>query len=300
MKNNMRTETTSNFLACYWDFENLHASLTDLQYGERRYQNNRFAVQGVLVNINAVMSYLTGTGTVLINKAFANWQYLSRYRNILNEHGFDLIQLFPRGSNMKNSADIRLALDVLEDINRYDHLTHIVVISSDSDYISLAQKIKQSGRTIIGIGVREATSEYWVKACNEFKFYQTLLEEAGNAAISKTVNATTLIRNGEELLLRALKHLIAQKGENRVFKGHLKAVMQKMDSTFKETDYGFPTFSAYLNAFSDKVQAVDREDGGYVGLTQKIFEQEFSSNGIAASSKSILSRRDKASVEIAL
>lgn len=275
MKEKTKDDFTEKTVAVYWDFENIHASLFDSLYGESSYQQSRFAVQDNLVNLKAVMDYITGIGDVAINRAYANWQFFSRYRNDFNETGIDLIQIFSRGRNMKNGADIRLVLDVVEDINHYSHITHVVIVAGDSDYISLAQKVKQSGRVIIGIGVQEATNEYWVKSCNEFKYYQILLEKSDGT--TKPRRPRSNIRNDEKLLMTAIKRLVAQKGENRVSKGHLKSVMRRLDPAFDETAYGFPTFSAFLDNFSDQVETLDHDSGGHVGLRPEIFQKEFSS-----------------------
>lgn len=281
MKEKLRDEFKEKAVAVYWDFENIHASLFDLVNGENSYQQNRFTTQDSLINLQAVMDYVTGIGDVVINRAYANWNFFSRYRDNFNATGIDLIQIFSRGKNMKNGADIRLALDVLEDINHYRHITHTVIISGDSDFISLAQKVKQSGRFIIGIGVEASTNEFWVKSCNEFKYYQTLLEKSGDSAAAKIKRLPVDIQKAEKLLLNALKRLISQKGENRIFKGYLKSYMQRLDPSFDETNYGFPTFTAFLENFSDSIETVDPDSGGYVGLLPEKFQREFPSKVVS-------------------
>jgi uncharacterized LabA/DUF88 family protein len=297
MKNNYQTSTPQAKVACYFDFENFHAALYDLKYGESSYQTNRWATQDALIKLKAVMNYVAGFGEILINRAYANWQFLSRYRDDLNDFGIDLVQIFPRGKFMKNGADIRLVLDVMEDIERFPFLTHIVVNSSDSDFISLAQKVRQSGRSIIGVGVREATNDFWVKSCNEFKFYHELIEQS--ETFSKGHNAGKNFRSGEELLLRALKQLIWKKGENRVFKGVLKNTMRQIDSSFDENDFGFPNFGAFLDSFSDKVQIVGLENGGYVGLSKEIFEREFAPNCLVKANEAAAQMNGNATLDLA-
>jgi hypothetical protein len=131
MYDNNQTRIPQAKVACYFDFENLHAALHDLKYGESSYQNHRWAAQDALIDLKAVMNYVAGLGEIVLNRAYANWQFLSRYRDDLNDFGVDLVQLFPRGKYMKNGADIRLVLDVMEDIERFPFLTHIVINSSD-------------------------------------------------------------------------------------------------------------------------------------------------------------------------
>lgn len=265
----------NNAVAVYWDFENVHASLYDLVHGKDAYGHSRNGSQETLVDVKAVMKYVASVGNVAINRAYGNWQYFARYRDDFNEAGIDLIQLFSRGKNGKNGADIRLALDVVEDINHYSHITHAVIVAGDSDYIGLAQKVKQSGRQIIGIGVRESTNQFWVKCCNEFKYYQTLIGKSEHRLNQRVAPVSESVREGEKLLIDALKRLISQRGENRVPKGQLKGLIMRIDPTFDEANYGCSTFSAFLSEFSDKIVSLENGNGGYVGLKDQIFEKEF-------------------------
>lgn len=295
----MKTDSNHNVVAVYWDFENIHASLYDLKNGSESYKRNRFATQERLVNIRAVMDYVASVGDVSINRAYSNWNYLGRYREDFNEVGADLIQMFPRGANAKNGADIRLALDVLEDTHRFSYLTHVVIVGGDSDYISLAQKVKQANLTIIGVGVQETTNAFWVKCCNEFKFYKTLLGITGiapqlikqqaavtpkNGAVVKPIAngskpplqenqkdsidtpAIVNLEDAKDLMLRAVRHLIAQSGESKVLKAKLKPIMVRMDSSFDEANYGFPNLSSFLDAFPDVIRHIRDDSGGYVQL----------------------------------
>ncbi|MDQ2809981.1 MAG: NYN domain-containing protein, partial [Chloroflexota bacterium] len=264
----MRNDPADRIVAVYWDFENIHASLVERESGPNTYLRQRFQRQESLVNIKAVMDYARTIGVVAINRAYANWQWLDRYRDDLNEYGLDLIQQFSRG--MKNGADIRLALDVLEDLHHFRHLTHIIVVGGDSDYISLAQKVKQAGHTIIGVGVRETVNQFWVQCCNEFKFYQTLLTTAGsplNAPAPENVDRLSL-SDVRALLLRALQQLSAQRGDSIILRSALKAFMLRLDPSFDEATLGFPSFSLFLDAFPDMVQNVNNDSGGSVRLIQ--------------------------------
>lgn len=272
----MPTEPPSNTVAVYWDFENLHAALFEREWmGSKSYPDHRYTQQDALINIKAVMDYAASIGDIAINRAYNNWQWFSRYRDSLNTSGIDLIQIFPKGARAKNGADIRLALDALEDVFRYPKLTHAVIISSDSDFISLAQKLKQAGLTVIGIGVQQATNVFWAHNCDEFRYYDTLLGLLGDAELP------TLTAKGEEddeepaaksmslddartLLLDALRRLLAQKGAEDVPRGSLKMMMKRMDSTFDESNLGFLTFSAFIKAFPDMVEDISDDSGGRV------------------------------------
>lgn len=179
-------------VAIYWDFENLHAVLANAAHGDGAYRDNRLKAQPVFVDLKPILEYAASLGDIIINRAYGNWQFFANYRHALNEAGVDLIQMFPRGSNMKNSADIRMALDALSDVHNHPHLTHVVVISSDSDFISLAQKVKQAGRFIAGVGVAGFTNRFWTASCNEFKFYQNLVAASTDLALPGSTPLTGL------------------------------------------------------------------------------------------------------------
>jgi uncharacterized LabA/DUF88 family protein len=274
-------ETSFNTVAIYWDFENLHAALYDRDWGgSRSYGDPRFrySQQDVLVNIRAVMDFAAGFGDVAINRAYNNWQWFSRYRDALSFAGVDLIQIYPKGARAKNGADIRLALDALEDVFRYPKLTHIIIVSSDSDYISLAQKLKQSGLTVIGVGVQQATNLFWAQNCDEFRDYDTLVGMMGSAGRTQPTRARDdeegdepavkpmSLEEARELTLNALRQLIAQKGAEQVPKSSLKSMMKRMDATFDEASLGFLSFSAFLKTFSDAIEEITDDSGGQVRL----------------------------------
>lgn len=162
-------------VALYWDFENLHAALCEARVeGAYSKQDNRFKVQEPLVDVAAIVALAKTLGPVAINRAYCNWQYFGRYRDLLMHHGMELIQLFPPGSAAKNGADIRLCLDAMEDLGRFDHIGTVMVVSGDSDYMPLAHKVKAAGRTVLGVGARKATNAHWASSCHAFYYYDEL------------------------------------------------------------------------------------------------------------------------------
>jgi hypothetical protein len=249
----MGQENATSMVGVYWDFENVHASLFERAHGRDTWREQRNYKAEWIVDVKAVMSFVASIGIITVNRAYNNWQHFACYRHDFHEYSVDLVQLFPRG--MKNGADIRLVLDVVEDIHHYPHLTHIVVVGGDSDYISLAQKVQRSGRTIIGIGVRETSNQFWVRCCNEFKYYDTL--EAAAAPIDDRTEVRAL-------LLRALRSVRLQRGDDLVPKATLKSVMKRLDPTFDEARFGFDSFSAFIDAFPEEIEHLRNESGGLV------------------------------------
>jgi uncharacterized LabA/DUF88 family protein len=175
---NRSTREERPSVALYWDFENLHASLSEARFGEGAYSkpDGRFKAQEPLIDVQAIMDLAGSFGPVAINRAYCNWQFFGRYRDALLQNAMELIQLFPPGASTKNGADIRLCLDAAEDIARFCQIGTVVVVGGDSDFMALAQKIRAAGRVLVGVGTRKATNRHWARSCHAFHYYEDLVE----------------------------------------------------------------------------------------------------------------------------
>jgi uncharacterized LabA/DUF88 family protein len=172
-------------VALYWDFENLHASLSEARFGEGAYSkpDGRFKAQEPLIDVQAIMDLAGSFGPVAINRAYCNWQFFGRYRDALLQNAMELIQLFPPGASTKNGADIRLCLDATEDMGRFCQIGTVVIVGGDSDFMPLAQKIRAAGRVLVGVGTRKATNRHWAKSCHAFHYYEELVEAADESEL---------------------------------------------------------------------------------------------------------------------
>ena len=166
----LNTLNNANKVAVYWDFENLHKSL--YKDGEAPARSD-FKTQEAMLDVDAVMDYVRSLGDVVINRAYNHWETYRSYRESLMKHAIDLVQLYPLNAS-KNGADIRLALDALEDAMTYPYLTHLVILGCDSDYIALAQKLRKFGKHVVGMGMENCTNRYWPLTCNTFIYYERL------------------------------------------------------------------------------------------------------------------------------
>jgi NYN domain len=173
----MPTHPPKPSVALYWDFENLHASLSEAQLGEGTYgrPDGRFKLQEPLVDVAAVVALASSLGPLAIHKAYCNWQFFGRYREALLQSAVELVQLFPPGSSAKNGADIRLCLDAMDDVNRCEHIGTVVVVSGDSDFMPLAHKLKAANRTLVGVGLAATTNRHWARSCHAFHYYEQLV-----------------------------------------------------------------------------------------------------------------------------
>lgn len=165
-------------VALYWDFENLHASLSEARLGDGSYgrPDGRFKLQDPLIDVSAIVALASSMGSVAVNRAYCNWQFFGRYRDALLQGAVELVQLFPPGTTAKNGADIKLCLDAFEDITRFSHVGTVLVVGGDSDFMPLAQKIKAAGKRLIGVGTQKSTNRHWAASCHEFLYYENLVQ----------------------------------------------------------------------------------------------------------------------------
>ncbi|ANF33301.1 hypothetical protein A0130_05175 [Leifsonia xyli] len=140
------------------------------------------------VDLGAVIDFSSSFGTLVLTRAYADWSSAvnAEYRGQLVGRAVDLVQLFPAAAYAKNGADIRLAVDAVEDLFRLPELTHVVIVAGDSDYVPLAQRVKRLNRYVIGIGVAGSTAKSLAAACDEFVSYDDLPGIARDEAADAT------------------------------------------------------------------------------------------------------------------
>jgi len=191
--------TDTDRVAVYIDFDNIVISRYDQLHGDGAWRKDnardaRAAITDKLktaeVDVSAILDYASSFGTVAVTRAYADWSVPANaaYKAQLVDRAIDLTQLFPV-SGTKNGADIRLSVDVLEDLFRLPDITHVVIVAGDSDYIALAQRCKRLGRVVVGIGVAGGTSKALISACDEFETYDELpgVEAAPPRPVAKHV-----------------------------------------------------------------------------------------------------------------
>lgn len=178
-------------VAVYIDFDNIVISRYNQLHGRGAFQADHVRqidpgdgsadprvvdrIQHATVDIGAILDYASSFGQIVSSCAYADWSQPvnAAYRRQLIDRAVDLTQMFPLSAT-KNGADIRLAVDVVEDLFRLGNVTHVVLVAGDSDYVALAQRVKKLGRFIVAVGVAGATSKSLPAACNEFSLYDDL------------------------------------------------------------------------------------------------------------------------------
>lgn len=178
---------TPSRIGVYIDFDNIVISRYNLVHGKGTFQKHKVRETAHLsetvlrsveatVDIEAILDFAASLGTVAITRAYADWSapFNARYRDPLVSRAVDLTQLFSTTTLHKNTADIRMAVDVVEDLFRIEDLTHVVIVSGDSDFVPLAQRVRRLGRRAVGIGMAGATSAALAGACDVYVDYDAL------------------------------------------------------------------------------------------------------------------------------
>jgi uncharacterized LabA/DUF88 family protein len=262
-------------VAVYLDFDNIVISRYDQVHGRNSFQKDRSRglekdkLATATVDVGAIIDFASSFGTLVLTRAYADWSadINSDYQGQLVGRAVDLVQLFPAAAYGKNGADIRLAVDAVEDMFRLPDLTHVVIVGGDSDYIALAQRCKRLGRYVVGIGVAGASSRSLASACDEFVTYDALPGIPTMAPVpAKKATKRAKSRGADDepepadaqaaatgLLERALRIGHEKEDADWLHNSAVKAQMKRMDPSFSEKSLGFRSFSDFLRSRSDVV-----------------------------------------------
>jgi hypothetical protein len=266
-------------VAVYLDFDNIVISRYDQVHGRGSFQKDKAKgldkhldrLQRATVDVGAIIDFASSFGTLVLTRAYADWsaEVNTGYREQLVGRAVDLVQLFPAAAYGKNGADIRLAVDTVEDMFRLPDLTHVVIAAGDSDYIPLAQRCKRLGRYVVGVGVAGSSSRALAAACDDFVVYDALPGvPVPEPAPSDTAPKKRTTRSKEtseppppdpqkaatDLLTRAMRIGLEKDDVDWLHNSAVKAQMKRMDPSFSEKSLGFKSFSDFLRSRSDLVE----------------------------------------------
>jgi hypothetical protein len=291
-------------VAVYIDFDNIVISRYDQVYGRGQFQRDKARgfdradrpadpeiaekVRRATVDVGAVIDFASSFGTLVLTRAYADWSdpVNADYRGQLVSRAVDLVQLFPAAAYAKNGADIRLAVDAVEDMFRLPDLTHVVIVAGDSDYIALAQRCRRLGRYVVGVGVAGSTSKALAAACDELVTYDALPgitpADAPQRATARTAGAQAQRRESagtpsarssrrttrpaaevvdeieldsedpQELATRLLERALRLGQEKDdadwLHSSAVKNQMRRMDPSFSEKALGYRSFSDFVKS----------------------------------------------------
>lgn len=194
-------------------------------------------------------------GKVSVQRAYADWRRYPQYIVPLSEASVDLIFAPAYGSNKKNATDIRMAIDALELVFIRPEIGTYILLTGDSDFSSLVLKLKEYGKYVIGVGIRESSSDILVQNCDEYYSYTSL------TGLTKTTELTQAARDPWILVNEALKKMVSRGDVMR--SDRLKQVMQELDPLFNERGMGFSKFSKFLaEASSRGLVALKKQENG--------------------------------------
>lgn len=222
---------TERTLAVFIDFENLAIGF--------KHRRGDF-------DIHKILERLVEKGKVIVKKAYADWNEYKQYTKPLHENAIELIEIPRRSMTGKNSADIRLAVDAMDLAWSKEHIDTFVIVSGDSDFSPLVSKLKENGKHVIGLGMKESTSDLLAGNCDEFIFYEDLEKQAAEpSSVPETSDVPPEKKEVYDLLLESISALVRE-NKDPIFASMVKDTMQRKRPSFNESTYGYRSFSQLL------------------------------------------------------
>ncbi|HEX3838383.1 MAG TPA: NYN domain-containing protein [Steroidobacteraceae bacterium] len=266
------SDTTN--LALFCDFENIALGVRDARYAQ--------------FDINRVLERLLLKGSIVVKKAYCDWERYKEFKAGMHQAGFELIEIPHVKQSGKNSADIRMVVDALDLCYTKPHVETFVIISGDSDFSPLVSKLRENDKGVIGIGVKNSTSDLLTASCDEFIFYDDLVREqkarrtgrrkapAASAASAASETPSAKDEDPEhdrehdafDLVLATIDALIAERGEDeKIWGSMVKQALKRRKPGFNESYYGFRSFNKLLEeAAARRLLTLERDEksGGYL------------------------------------
>jgi len=224
-------------LGVFIDFENLAVGI------EKSRRRSKSGGTKEMFDMGRVLERLVEKGKVVAKRAYADWGRFQEYVTPLHELGIELIEIPERGVTGKNSADIRLCVDAMELSYTREHIDTFVVVSGDSDFTPLVSKLKEHGRTVIGLGMKDSTSELLAANCDEFIYYEDLGAGPKAPVIGDKVPKNK--RPAYKLLLETLEAL-QRENVDAMHSSLVKDTMKRKSPSFAESSYGYRSFTQLL------------------------------------------------------
>jgi uncharacterized protein (TIGR00288 family) len=264
-------------LALFCDFENVALGVRDARYAQ--------------FDINKVLERLLLKGSIVVKKAYCDWERYKEFRATMHYASFELIEVPHVSQSGKNSADIRMVVDALDLCYTKAHVDTFVIISGDSDFSPLVSKLRENNKTVIGVGVKNSTSELLIANCDEFIYYDDLVraqkarqhapkkkaEEkiaakgaapAGHKPAKAAKTEADRKQEAFDLVLETVDALSSERGEEeKVWGSMVKQALKRRKPGFNESYYGFKSFNALLEeAKARQLLELERDEksGGYL------------------------------------
>jgi uncharacterized protein (TIGR00288 family) len=249
-------------LAVFCDFENVALGVREARYAQ--------------FDMERVLERLLAKGSIVVKKAYCDWERYKEFKATMHAAAFELIEIPHVRQSGKNSADIRMVVDALDLCYTKAHVDTFVIVSGDSDFSPLVSKLRENAKTVIGVGVKNSSSDLLISNCDEFIYYDDLVraDEQKRRAAKKRKDAAPAgagedkKQEGLDLMLGTLEALIAERGaEEKIWGSMVKQALKRRNPGFNESYYGYKAFSDLLED-AEKKNLIklepDEKSGGYV------------------------------------
>jgi uncharacterized protein (TIGR00288 family) len=270
----MTAEPKTQNMALFCDFENVALGVQDAKHAD--------------FDIQKVLERLLLKGNIVVKKAYCDWERYKKFKSAMHEAAFELIEIPHVRQSGKNSADIRMVVDALDLCYTKSHVDTFVILSGDSDFSALVSKLRENNKVVIGVGVKQSTSDLLISNCDEFIFYDDLVRDSERQRQAKRKSAPKSTarkiagQNDDEkrqealdLVLATVEDLFEERGEeDKVWGSMVKQTLKRRKPGFNEAYHGFRTFGKLLEeAQARKLLELqyDEKSGGYI---IKSFAQE--------------------------
>ena len=239
-------------MALFCDFENVALGVRDANYDK--------------FDIKPVLERLLLKGSIVVKKAYCDWDRYKAFKAPMHEANFELIEIPHVRQSGKNSADIRMVVDALDLCYTKAHVNTFVIISGDSDFSPLVSKLRENNKQVIGVGVKQSTSDLLVANCDEFIFYDDLVRERQRATVRRQTQEgrpaakrapdeergrrdDIEARRSEaiEMAVETFDALVFERGDSgKIWASVLKDAIKRRKPDFSESYYGFRAFGNLL------------------------------------------------------
>jgi len=243
----MSAKPNTHNMALFCDFENVALGVRDAKYSK--------------FDIGKVLEKLLLKGSIVVKKAYCDWERYKEFKAPMHEASFELIEIPHVRMSGKNSADIRMVVDALDLCYTKAHVDTFVIVSGDSDFSPLVSKLRENNKLVIGVGVKSSTSDLLIANCDEFIFYDDLVREKPKKHTKKTVAAEpsgTSVKaapqDGDkkqealDLMMETVEALFTERGaEEKIWGSMVKQALKRRKPGFNESYYGFRSFGKLLD-----------------------------------------------------
>ena len=231
-------------LAVLIDFENLALGIERPSGTTPSGRRSRAKASNGTFDVKLVLERLVEKGKVIVKRAYADWGRFDKYREVMHDSGVQMMEIPERGKTGKNHADIQLCVDAMDLCYSKEHIDTFVIVSGDSDFTPLVSKRKESGKSVIGLGIKDSTSDLLASSCDEFIYYEDIVRGPAAPAVSK-VDIPKAKRPAVDLLIESVQAL-QRENKDIMLASAVKDTMRRKQPQFSESSYGYRSFSEFL------------------------------------------------------